>query len=222
MNTAQDLLKHDLGDLLYAEKHILKALKPMIRQSSDAEMKERLEQHRQETEQQISNLEMAFQVMGLKPKAQKCPGILGIIEEKKEFEKDEEPTPAVLESFNLGAGLRVENYEIAAYRSALSLAKSLAQREVADLLKANLDQEVAMARFIEGAATKVLRTTQATMREEEERASAGGNGSPNGRRGRKGTGKSGARKAAGKSGRKAGGRSGRGMATAGASADSST
>lgn len=173
MKTAQDLLKHDLGDLLYAEKHILKALKPMIRQSSDAEMKERLEQHRQETEQQISNLEQAFQAMGLKPKAQKCPGILGIIEEKKEFERDEEPTPAVLESFNLGAGLRVENYEIAAYRSALALAKSLAQREVADLLKANLDQEVAMARFIESASIKVLRTTQASMRAEEEKAAAG-------------------------------------------------
>ena len=203
MKTAQDLLKHDLGDLLYAEKHILKALKPMIRQTTDAEMKDRLVQHRQETEQQIGNLEQAFQAMGLKPKAQKCPGILGILEEKKEFERDEEPTPAVLESFNLGAGLRVENYEIAAYRSALALAKSLAHREVADLLKANLDQEVAMARFIEGASAKVLRTTQATMRDDEMQASGGKTGRS--RNGRAGGGAKGARKAA----RKSAGRSAR-------------
>ena len=207
MKTAQDLLKHDLGDLLYAEKHILKALKPMIRQSTDSEMKERLEQHRQETEQQIGNLEMAFQAMGLKPKAQKCPGILGIIEEKKEFEKDENPTPAVLESFNLGAGLRVENYEIAAYRSAIALARSLSQREVADLLKANLDQEVAMARFIEGAAARVLRTTQATMREEDAGSSSGNGGGrrDSAKRARKSTGKS-ARKSTGKSAKKSAGK----------------
>ena len=204
MKTAQDLLKHDLGDLLYAEKQILKGIKPMIRQTTDAEMKDRLEQHRQETEQQIDNLEQAFQAMGLKPKAQKCPGILGIIEEKKEFEKDEEPTPEVLESFNLGAGLRVEHYEIAAYRSALALAKSLAQREVAELLKANLDQEVAMARFIESASARVLRTTQASIREDEIQQASGSTGRSTG--GRAGGGVSGARKAASKStGKSAGG-----------------
>lgn len=167
MDTTKELLKHDLGDLLYAEKQILKALPKMIRQTSDAEMKERLQEHRSETEQHVENLEKAFEAMGLKPKAQKCPGILGIIEEKKEFEEDEKPTDLVLESFNLGAGLRVENYEIAAYRSAIALAKSLAQREVAELLKANLDQEVAMARFIESSSARVLRNAQAAMREAE-------------------------------------------------------
>lgn len=172
MDTAKDLLKHDLGDLLYAEKQILKTLPKMIRQTSDAELKERLQEHRTETEQHVENLEKAFEAMGLKPKAQKCPGILGIIEEKKDFEEDEDPTAMVLEAFNLGAGLRVENYEIAAYRSALALARSLAQREVAELLKANLDQEVAMARFIEGSSARVLRNVQAAMREEELAGSA--------------------------------------------------
>ena len=105
-----------------------------------------------------------FEVMGLKARAQKCPGILGILEEKKEFKSEEEPSKPMLEAFNLGAGLRVEHYEIAAYRSAMALAKSLRQREVADLLKANLDQEVAMAKFIETSSAKVLRTVeQATM-----------------------------------------------------------
>ncbi len=176
MDTTQDLLKHDLGDLLYAEKHILKALKKMIRQTKDAEMKERLQEHHGETEHHIENLEKAFEAMGLKPKAQKCAAILGIIEEKKEFEEEENPTPMVLESFNLGAGLRVENYEIAAYKSALALAKSLAQREVADLLKANLDQEVAMARFIEGSSARVLRDAQAAIREEDSKSTSTGNG----------------------------------------------
>ena len=62
MNDAQELLKHDLGDILYAEKQILKALKPMIREASDPEMRARLEQHQTETEQQITNVERAFEV----------------------------------------------------------------------------------------------------------------------------------------------------------------
>ncbi len=166
MSNAQDLLKHELGDLYYAEKQILKALKPMIRETSDPEMRARLEQHQGETEQQITNLERAFEAMGLKARGQKCPGILGIIEEKKEFKEEEEPSKAVLEAFNLGAGLRVEHYEIAAYRSAIALAKSMRQMEVVRLLTENLQQELAMAKFIEGASAKVLAATQATMRAE--------------------------------------------------------
>lgn len=156
----QELLKHELGDLLYAEKQILKALRPMIRETSDPEMKARLEQHEGETEQQVANLEQAFGAMGWKVKAEKCPGILGILEEKKEFKSEEEPPRPMLEAFNLGAGLRVEHYEIAAYRSAVALARSLGQSEVVALLRANLEQELAMAKFIEGASARVLRAVQ--------------------------------------------------------------
>ena len=169
----QELLKHELGDLLYAEKQILKALKPMIRETSDPEMKQRLEQHQGETEQQIGNLERAFEAMGLKARGQKCPGILGILEEKKEFQEEEEPSKPILEAFNLGAGLRVEHYEIAAYRSAMALAKSLRQTEVVELLKTNLDQEVAMAKFIETSSAKVLRTVEMATREMEGSAQGG-------------------------------------------------
>ena len=66
VKTPRDLLKHELGDLLYAEKQILKALKPMIRETSDPEMKARLEQHEQETEAQVGNIERAFEAIGEK------------------------------------------------------------------------------------------------------------------------------------------------------------
>lgn len=161
----QELLKHELGDLLYAEKQILKALRPMIRETSDTEMKARLEQHETETEQQVSNLEQAFGAMGWKVKAEKCPGILGIIEEKKEFKEEEEPSKPMLEAFNLGAGLRVEHYEIAAYRSAVALAKSLGKPDVVALLKTNLEQEIAMAKFIESASARVLKTVEGAVAE---------------------------------------------------------
>ena len=194
----QELLKHELGDLLYAEKQILKALKPMIRETSDPEMKERLVQHQDETEQQIGNLERAFEALGLKARGQKCPGILGILEEKKEFQEEEEPSKPILEAFNLGAGLRVEHYEIAAYRSAMALARSLRQPQVVELLKANLEQEIAMAKFIEASSAKVLRMVEAATNEME------GNGRGGARKG--GAAKGGA----GKRGAAKGGRGGNG------------
>ncbi len=214
MTDAQELLKHDLGDILYAEKQILKALKPMIREASDPEMRARLEQHQGETEQQITNLERAFEAMGLKARGQKCPGILGIIEEKKEFQEEEEPSKAVLEAFNLGAGLRVEHYEIAAYRSAMAVAKASGQTQVVALLRENLEQELAMAKFIEGASAKVLRAAMAMMASEEmgEGGGRGGRKSAGGARGgaKSGGAKSGAAKSGGakSGGSRSGGRSG--------------
>lgn len=161
VETTADLLKHELGDLLYAERQILKSLPKMIREASNPGMKERLEAHRTETEQQIGNLEQVFEQLGYAARGKKCPGILGILEEKKEFDEEEDAPPEMVEAFNLGAGLRVEHYEIAGYRSAIALAEATGKKEIAGLLRQNLDQEVAMARFIETNSTAVLQAMSA-------------------------------------------------------------
>ncbi len=153
-----DLLKHELGDLLYAERQILKTMPKMIREASNPDMKQRLEAHRTETEQQIGNLEKIFESMGQAARGKKCPGILGIIEEKKEFDEEEDAPPEMVEAFNLGAGLRVEHYEIAGYRSAIAIADATGKAEIAELLRQNLEQEVEMARFIETNSATVLKT----------------------------------------------------------------
>ena len=104
-----ELLKHELADLYFAEKHILKALKKMEKEISDPTIRAGIVRHQSETEQQITVLERVFAAIGEKAKAQKCPGILGIIEEHDEFKKEEEPTRPMLEAFALGSGLRVEH-----------------------------------------------------------------------------------------------------------------
>lgn len=157
MENLHDLLKHELGDLLFAEKTVLKGLKKMTKEAKDPDVKARLEQHYTETEQQITNLESAFEAIGEKARAQKCPGILGIMEEKKEFDTEEEPSPEMKEAFNLGAGMRVEHYEIAGYHSAIALAKVTGNRECADLLAQNLQQELDMEKFLRAASAKALK-----------------------------------------------------------------
>jgi ferritin-like metal-binding protein YciE len=167
-----DLLIHDLADLLFAERTILKALPKMTREVSSPDMRTRLEQHYAETQQQVANIELAFAVLGERAKAQRCPGILGIIEEHDEFKQDERPSKPILEAFDLGAGLRVEHYEIAAYRSALAVARNLGIQEVIDLLQRNLDQEVAMATFLESSAPTALETARANASAAPRRSTA--------------------------------------------------
>ena len=163
-----ELLKHELGDLYFAEKHILKALKKMEKEVSDPTIRAGIVRHQSETEQQITVLERVFEAIGEKARAQKCPGILGIIEEHDEFKSEEEPTKPMLEAFALGSGLRVEHYEIAAYRSAISLCKVLGEREAADLLARNLEQELAMEKFLTSNSANALRNAQAMNADNEE------------------------------------------------------
>ena len=157
MESLQDLLKHELGDLLYAERTILKTIKKLSREMKEPAILERMQQHYAETEQQIKNIEAAFEAIGERAKAEKCPGILGLVEEHDEFKKEEEPTKQMLEAFDLGTALRVEHYEIAAYQTSIAIAKAMGNREVVRVLSENLEQEVAMERFLRGNAVKALR-----------------------------------------------------------------
>ena len=156
INDMNQLLKHELGDLLYAERTFLKGLKKMSKEISDPMMKERVVKHAAETEQQIEVLGKAFESIGLKPRAEKCDAAIGLKEEHDSFVDEEAPSKQMIEAFDLGSGLRIEHYEIAGYRSAIAIAKVLGNNECAKLLEKNLDQEVAMATFLEQNALSAL------------------------------------------------------------------
>jgi ferritin-like metal-binding protein YciE len=156
MTEPKELLKHELADLLYAERRFTTATKAMIRETADPEVKQRLEQHVQETAGQIERLELAFAAIGEKAKAEKCEAAIGLREEHDSFKSEEKPSKELLEAFDLGSGLRVEHYEIAAYRTAIAIANVLGEEECAGLLKESLAEEEEMARFLEEIAPRAL------------------------------------------------------------------
>ena len=157
------LFKHELGDLLFAEKTFLKGLKAMAKETSNPAIKQRILEHASETEGHIDTLGRAFEAAGLKTKATKCDAALGLKEEHDSFKEEEDPTPEILEAFNLGSGLRVEHYEIAGYRSAIVLAQALGFSESAALLQQNLAQEEAMEKFLEAQAPGALASLAAEV-----------------------------------------------------------
>lgn len=141
MTEPRALFLHELGDVLYAERLLVKALPQLQKEASDDELAQAFGEHLEETKQHVANVEAAFEALGETPKAEKCPAIEGIKKEHDEFVEKESPSPEILNSFLTGAGARAEHYEIAAYEGLIVAAEAMDEPDIATLLTANLDQE---------------------------------------------------------------------------------
>ena len=143
MSDPRELFLHELGDVLYAENVLVKALPKLAEEASDDELTLGFEEHLEETRQHVKNIEQAFEQLGEEPKAEQCPGIDGIKKEHDDFVAQESPSQDVLDSFRTGAGARTEQYEIAAYEGLVTMAEAMEETEVVELLTQNLEQEKA-------------------------------------------------------------------------------
>jgi ferritin-like metal-binding protein YciE len=146
MSDPRELFLHELGDVLYAERTLVKALPQLQEEASDQELATGFADHLEETRQHVKNVEKAFEALGQPAKAEKCPGIEGIKKEHDEFVANESPSQEVLDAFLTGAGARTEHYEIAAYEGLVTMANAMGEDEVAGLLSENLEQEKAALR----------------------------------------------------------------------------
>ena len=140
MQTIEELFEHELKDIYSAEQSLLEALEQMASESSDREIKKGFTQHRKETHGQIKRLEKIYKTLGQKPESGTCPGIEGLIKEKKMFMR-EKPSDELLEFYNIGAAQKVERYEITAYESLIDMAEKLGMTDVVELLEQNLQEE---------------------------------------------------------------------------------
>jgi ferritin-like metal-binding protein YciE len=143
MREPRELLVHELGDILYAETMLVKALPTMASESTDPELKAGFEQHLEETREHVETVKQAFEALGEPARAEQCPAIDGIRDEHDEFIHEEQPAPNVRDIFLTGSGSRAEHYEIAAYTGLISMARGLGERECARLLSKNLKEEQA-------------------------------------------------------------------------------
>lgn len=140
VKTMEDLFVETLKDIYYAEKHILKALPGMVKKAGSKKLKDALETHRKETEEQVNRLEQVFELMEVAPRGKKCEAIEGIIAEAKEHMSDIED-PEVLDAGMIGSAQAVEHYEITRYGTLIAWAKQLGKDDAIKLLKANLEEE---------------------------------------------------------------------------------
>jgi ferritin-like metal-binding protein YciE len=138
--TVKDLLEDEIKDLYSAEKQLTKAIPKMAKGSNDPELQTAFRDHLKETEGQVARLEEVAKLLEIKPSGKKCMGMEGVIQEGAEA-LQEEGDETILDLGIIGAGSRVEHYEMAGYLTAISLAGRMKAAEVVTLLKQSLAEE---------------------------------------------------------------------------------
>lgn len=140
--TMDDLFVHQLKDIYYAEKRILKSLPKMIDKATAPELKSGFQRHLAETETHVTRLERVFQMHGVEPEAVTCPAIDGIIAEADEV-AGEVADKDVLDAALVAAAQAVEHYEMTRYGTLVAWARELGRNDCAEVLRQTLEEEKA-------------------------------------------------------------------------------
>ena len=154
MQTAHEFFIHEMSDMLDAEQKLVEILGVQAEESNRPEARKAFEQHRQQTEKQVERLRRAFESIGEQPKQNNCAGIKGLKEEHDMFQ-DEDPSPDLIDVFNIGAGVKVERYEISAYESLIQLARQMKHNQAVKLLTQSLKEEQQTLRKLEQLSKKI-------------------------------------------------------------------
>jgi len=167
METAHELFIHELQDIYDGEQRLVQALSEQAEESTRPELQKAFSSHLSQTQKQVERLQQVFESIGEEPEKTECKGIMGLLEEKKSFAEEEEPSEEILDIFNVGAAVKVEQYEIASYESLIQLARQMNHRKAAQLLNQNLMEERATLRKMQ-AFSKKLKPSELGMEEEEQ------------------------------------------------------
>jgi ferritin-like metal-binding protein YciE len=197
LESLHDLWLHELKDLYSAERQLVQALPKMAKAATSDELRTALENHLAQTEEQVTRLEQIFDSFGESPRGQKCAGMEGLIEEGKDFIK-EEADDDVLDAGIIVNAQKVEHYEIATYGAVCEYARMMGHTEALQLLEQTLEEEKSADQLLNqiaegGINTLAERGRNADMDGDEEEAED--NGAPKKSASRSGT----MRKSAGRS-----------------------
>jgi ferritin-like metal-binding protein YciE len=181
--TLHEAFVEELRDTYDAEKQLTKALPKMAKAANSPELKQAIENHLEETRQQVQRLEQVFATIEEKARGKHCEGIAGIIEEGQTV-MQEEYDEATADALLIAAAQRAEHYEMAAYGTLVAWARAMGHDDAADLLQETLDEEKAadekLNELAEGGineqAAQLAHPDESDEEEEEEPVGAGARG----------------------------------------------
>ncbi|HLP23707.1 MAG TPA: ferritin-like domain-containing protein [Microbacteriaceae bacterium] len=154
LHSLESVLSYKLGVALSMEHDSLAMLGELESAASSAEVKHLFSHHADETREQIEHLEQVFERTGLEPKEKPSPTTKGLATEGSSLlEKVDEP---FRDAVALSAAGGTEHFEIATYRSLISLSEALGQSAAVELLSSNLEQEEHTSTELERVLKEVL------------------------------------------------------------------
>ena len=138
--TLDDLFVDELADAYDFEKRLVRALPKMAKAVNSLELKNAIEEHLRETEGHVQKLEQVFAECDMKPKAKKCDGMVGILEEGDGVVTEFKGSPA-MDAAVIAAAQKVEHYEIATYGCLQEWAGMLGMENAAAIFEEILGEE---------------------------------------------------------------------------------
>ena len=114
-----------LKDIYWAEKHLTKALPKMQKAATSEELQQAIEEHLNQTKEHVNRLEQVFEQLGEKAQAKKCDGMEGLTKEGESVVEETEDGSATRDVGIIVSAQKVEHYEISAYGSLVTLAKTM-------------------------------------------------------------------------------------------------
>jgi ferritin-like metal-binding protein YciE len=140
MDEITKLMIEQLKDAHSAERQALRGMQKMMKQATNEKLKQGFQMHIEQTEAQIERVEQALEQLGGKPGRKVCEAMRGLIEEANHEMEEAEKGPH-MDVVIIAAAQRIEHYEIAAYGTMATLAKSAGMRQLGDLMGQTLAEE---------------------------------------------------------------------------------
>ena len=136
----QDLMVNDLKDIYNAEHMALRAYPRMVQAVRHPELKEAMQLHLEQTQDQVERLDEIFAKLGQSNDGEASAAMHGLIEEAEELLQPERQTE-VRDVALLAAAQKIAHYEIAGYGTVITYAEQLGREDVAETLKKTLHEE---------------------------------------------------------------------------------
>lgn len=164
-NLFHDLFINALKDIYWAEKYLLKALPKVAKSATTTELRETINDHLLETEEQEKKLVRVFELIGEKPQGKKCEAMEGLVMEANEIINETDAGSYSRDAALIMTAQKIEHYQIASYGSLKEFAKTMGHHDAVLILNEILEEEkkadqelneIAISRINEQARTEWL------------------------------------------------------------------
>ena len=140
LNSLEDVLAEQLGDLRSAEQQLIEALPKLAQAAHSDELKKAFPHHLDETRDHLKRIEEIVESVSFQVPQETCEAMQGLVREGEEI-VEATGDPMAKDAALIAAAQRVEHYEIAAYGTARTLADECGLDEAKELLDQTLDEE---------------------------------------------------------------------------------
>ena len=144
ISNPRDLAVQLLGELLFVERRLADAvIEALAAAVQDGELRRALEEHREQTKAHVERLETAFRRLEVAPTSNLSRPFESAVAQHDEL-ASAILDPRLADIFHAQAALHTEHWEMAAYRTVLTVVPE----EVRDLLRPSFDEEGDAAKLL--------------------------------------------------------------------------